>query len=108
MHRTDATNGASEAMIMKVGTRVSHTTGAEGIFLGNAKEDGCSSVFNLSNGSTQIWPNVGFSMIEVETPVTCVYVVNPAKVGVWRIAGGVVLANLIVGVIVSVIYVLLH
>lgn len=89
---------------MKIGTRVAHTRGAEAIFLGKAKADGYSDVFNLKNGTTDLWPNGDFSAVEPETPLTCVYVVNPAKVSVWRIAGGVLLANLLAGIIASVAY----
>ncbi len=93
---------------MKIGTRIAHTKGAEGIFLGNAKMDGYSDVFSLKNGTTDLWPNGDFATVEPETPLTCVYVVNPAKVGVWRIAGGVLLANLLAGIIAGVFYAMFH
>lgn len=94
---------------MEIGTRVKHAQGVEAIFLGKApdsmvKADGSSTVYNLKIGATQAWSDTDFSMVEPEIPLTCVYVVNPAKVGVWRIAGGVLLANLLAGIIAGIAY----
>ncbi len=86
----------------------------EAIFLGKAptsivREDGTSTVYNLKTGSTDLWANGDFSAVEPETPLTCVYVVNPPpKVGVWRIAGGVLLANVIAGIIAGILYAMIH
>src|ERR1035437_6528515 len=96
-------------MTMKIGNRIKHTQGVEVIFVGKAptsivREDGTSTVYNLKTGSTDLWANGDFSAIEPETPLTCVYVVNTAKVGVWRIAGGVLLANLLAGIIAGAFY----
>lgn len=94
---------------MKIGNRIKHTQGVEAIFLGKAptsivREDGTSTVYNLKTGSTDLWANGDFSAVEPETTLNCVYVVNPARVGVWRVALGVLLGNVLAGIIAGVFY----
>ena len=86
---------------MKIGARVVSSNGIEGIFLAPCQGGILSRVFNLTTATEGDWVNSLFSEAQPEAePMKPVYIVN-RQVGtpLGRIVGGLLLANLISGVI---------
>jgi hypothetical protein len=96
---------------MKVGTFVEYQDGTPGIFLGSARATGYSRVYHLAEAVVVEWNNTAFSEKPdfPGFPLSPVYVINsPSKTGVWGIALGVLLGNIIAGALGWLVYAVSH
>ena len=91
---------------MKVGTRVVYVDGTEAILLGKAMADGHSLVYNLESAGTVEWETKNFSEVPgtQETRLNPVYVVNPSRVGFWKIVFAIMISNILSGILFAIAY----
>jgi hypothetical protein len=95
---------------MKVGTFVEYQDGTPGIFLGPGNATGYSLVYHLEKAVVAVWGNTAFSEKPVipERQLSPVYVINPSKTDIGKLALGVLLGNILTGILGGLIYAVIH